>query len=174
MEEFKVEKETKTVSQKGRNKRVLTVLLGLAAGAGMFLTAACDILWWNTGGEPTTITNLTYPDFTKEEASAMADTMLSNALGITMEHDKLILLDDGTNAVVFRADGYNASEKIAYEYTASQDYYWQTANDILDYDEIVCISNYSFEGTYIVVLDTVYSNEAAAQIDKFIDWYTNH
>lgn len=170
MEDFRVKPETGKRPE-GRRKAVLSVVLGLTAAAGLASSVSCGL--WITAGIPTT-TSGTY-GLTKTEVSGIIDEMVSERLGWTMQHDVLLVLTDGTNAAVFRADGYDASHKFAYECRDFSDYESQPANEMLSFDEwntFTCNDFNNYQDTFgdytILVIYNAFDRESVEYEAGFV------
>jgi hypothetical protein len=174
MEDFQVKRETVRKNRPASFIRTsLRILLGLTSAA---ILSGC--WWWfytpPTGGVEVTTTSTLGP-MSKTSAVAIADAMLLASLGIDMEHDVQLILTNADNSIVFKADGYNASNRIAYEYTAPTDYYYSDVeNSLLScYYEASLITNYRFGGCFIINLSNGDANSVERVMNDFIGFYTN-
>jgi hypothetical protein len=167
MEGFKVEKETKKAKIYGRTARILLtpVFSGIALGS----LACCGGI--PIGGYPVTTTTIA---LTKGQVVAIADSILSNELGIVMEHDVQFILSSNDQVIAFTADGYNLSNKIVYEYTGRSDYTWyESANETLSADESAFISNDTFYDWKIVEITSIYEEGISNRLIAFVTNLSN-
>lgn len=174
MGDFEVKRETVR-----KNKIVFAAKASLKIALGLTAAMGLGGCWrWfypPTGGDPMTTTTCTSVEpMSKTSAVAIADAMLLEHLGIDMQHDVQLILTNGSEAIVFIADGYNASNKIAYEYTAPADYYYSgVENSLLSYDETWLTTAYRFGDHYVINIDGGDANYVEQVMNDFIYCYTN-
>jgi hypothetical protein len=164
MKDFKVEPEKKKRPLLKYSIYALFAALGIVGATGCFPYIYTD---YPTMGTVTTST------LDKAAVVQIVDSMFSDSLGIVMDHDRLFVLQTNDQVVIFEADGYSDSNRIAYEFTSGYDYYYESANSTLDYDEIDCISNYCFDGWRILILDGYDEIGISNEVDEFVYYYTN-
>lgn len=172
MDDFKVVDDFKVESEKKKRPLLKYSVYTLFAALGLIGATGCDLfVGYPTMGTVTTQT-MTTVGLLKDTVAVIADSMIWDSIEIVMNHDILLTLQTNDQVIFFEADGYDASNKIAYEYISSY-YYYGNENYNMNCDEIGSISNYCFGDYYILILTGYDESGITNEVGTFIDFYTN-
>ncbi len=171
MSGFRVSKETAAKPRLGRTgKATLCALLGVTA-----LTSASMGREYNVAGGMLPIQS--YVLLSKEDAVQLVDTLLQAGLSNRVLHDVPVSLTDKTvsppRRIIFTADGYDETNRIAYELIDSHNYGESVLPEELDSTEMGYAQNGRFGEWHILLIPKQMEIDIRSTVNGFLAGYTN-
>ncbi len=163
MKDFRVRKETrKPFAAAGK-----VSLLALVGGAAVLTGAANNET--RTAGVPVPVRTIQ----STADAQRLADKEFQSRLQISMQHDVPLTLSSGGRTIRFTADGFDPTNRIAYEWVRAGGYESLPADERLGRQEIDYVTNFTFGDTFIVISGATYDYQLEGQIADFVYYYNN-